>query len=112
MVTTLSMGIFPDAQGQATHNSLVGSCRTLKPSKILWVSLLPAIRKKIQSKMKALERSQHYSSISDAKGQVTPKSMMKSGQNSISSKLLWLALLPARMKKIEEARLVTRFSPL
>ena len=41
-----SMGIFPDAQGQLTHKSLVGSCRILHPFKILWLSLLPArIRK-------------------------------------------------------------------
>ena len=50
-----SMGIFPNAQGQVTHKSLVGSCRISNPSKILWVSLLPAGLKKIQSKMKALE---------------------------------------------------------
>ena len=38
--------------------------------------------------------------FSDAHGQLTPKSVMESCQNSNSSKLLWLALLPARMKKI------------
>ena len=32
-----SMGIFPDAQGQLTHKSLVGSCRILNPFKILWL---------------------------------------------------------------------------
>ena len=43
-----SMGIFPDAQGQLTHKSLVQSCRNSNPSKILWLSSLPArIMKKV-----------------------------------------------------------------
>ena len=46
-----SMGIFPDAQGQLTLQSLVRSGR---------ISLLPASIKKIRSKMKALECSQHF----------------------------------------------------
>ena len=58
-----SMGIFPNAQGQLTHKSFVGYCPISNPSEILWVSLLPARMKKIQSKMKALEWSQHYSLI-------------------------------------------------
>ena len=48
-----SMGIFPDARGQLTHKSLVGSCQISKPSKMLWMSLLPE-RIKNQSKMKEL----------------------------------------------------------
>ena len=42
-----------------------------------------------------------YINFSDAQGQVTPQSLVKSGQNSNSSKLLWLSWLPARMKKIQ-----------
>ena len=43
-----SMGIFPDAQGQLTHKSLVGSCRILNSFEIIWLSLLPArIMKKV-----------------------------------------------------------------
>ena len=38
--------------------------------------------------------------FSDAQGQLTPKSVMKSCPKSNSSKLLWLVLLPARMMKI------------
>ena len=38
--------------------------------------------------------------FSDAQGQLTPKSVMESCQNSNPSKLLWLTLLSARMKKI------------
>ena len=37
--------------------------------------------------------------FSDAQGQLTPKSVMESCRNSKSSKLLWLGLLSARMKK-------------
>ena len=96
-----SMGIFPNAQGQQTHKPFVGYCPISNPSEILWVSSLPARMKRIQSKIKALEWSQHYSLIfSHAQGQLTPKSVMESCQNSNPSKLLWLTLLPARMKKI------------
>ena len=49
------MGIFPDAQGQVTHKSLVGSCRISKTFEILWLSLLPARIKKSKSKIKELE---------------------------------------------------------
>ena len=38
--------------------------------------------------------------FSDAQGQLTPKSVTESCPNSNPSKLLWLTLLPARMKKI------------
>ena len=70
-----SMGIFPNAQGHVTHKSLVGSCQISNPSEILWVFLLSARKKKIRSKMKALEWSQHYSLIfSDAHGQITRNS--------------------------------------
>ena len=54
------MGIFPDAQGQLTHKSLIQSCPISNPFEILWLSLLTASIKKNQSNMKALEWSQHY----------------------------------------------------
>ena len=54
------MGIFPDAQGQLTHKSLVGSCRISNPFEILWLSLLPARIKQNKSKMKELEWSQDF----------------------------------------------------
>ena len=57
------MGIFSDAQGQLTPQSLVRSGRISNLSEMLWLSLLPAKTKKIRSKMKALECSQHYTSI-------------------------------------------------
>ena len=55
-----SMGIFPDAQGQLTHKSLVGSCWISNPFKTLWLFSLPTRIKKIQSKIKELERSQGF----------------------------------------------------
>ena len=38
--------------------------------------------------------------FSHAQGQLAPKSAMESCRNSNPSKLSWLTLLPARMKKI------------
>ena len=58
-----SMGIFPGAQGQLTPQSLVRSGRVSNSSEMLWMSSLPASMKKIRSKMKALEWTQHYTAI-------------------------------------------------
>ena len=58
-----SMGIFPDAQGQLTPQSLVRSGRISNSYEMLWMSSLPASMKKIRSKIEALECSQHYTSI-------------------------------------------------
>ena len=55
-----SMGIFPDAQEQLTHKSLVGSCRISNPFEVLWFTLLPARIKKNKSKMKELEWSHDF----------------------------------------------------
>ena len=55
-----SMGIFPNAQGQLTHKSFLEYCPILNPSKILWLSSLPARIKKNQPKMKELEWSQGF----------------------------------------------------
>ena len=55
-----SMGIFPDAQGQLTLQSLVRSSRILNSSEMLWMFSLPASMKKTREKMKALECSQHF----------------------------------------------------
>ena len=49
------MGIFPDAQGQLTPQSLVRSGRISNSSEMLSIFSLPASMKKIRSKMKALE---------------------------------------------------------
>ena len=53
-----SLKIFYDAQGKLTPQSEVGSTLNSNSSKLLWLSLLPAKMRKIQSKMKALEWSQ------------------------------------------------------
>ena len=55
-----SMGIFPDAQGQLTLQSLVRSGPISNSSEMLWMFSLPASMKKIRSKMKALEWTQHF----------------------------------------------------
>ena len=55
-----SMRIFPDAQRQLTPQSLVRSGRISNSSEMLWMFSLPASMKKIRSKMKALEWSQHF----------------------------------------------------
>ena len=48
--------------------------------------------------------------FSDAQGQLTPKSVMESCQNSNPSKLLWLVLLSVRMKKIHPKMKVPEWS--
>ena len=55
-----SMGIFPEAQGKLTPQSLVRSSRISNSSEMFWMFSLPASMKKIRSKMKALEWSQHF----------------------------------------------------
>ena len=58
--------------------------------------------KKIQSKMKALEFSQHYTAIfSGAQGQITRKLVVVSGQKLSIFKLACMSSLPARMRMIE-----------
>ena len=81
------------------------SCRDSNSSKILWLALLPARTKKIHWKMKALEWSQRFSHFKsmgifpNAQGQLTHKSFVIYCQISNLSKILWLASLPAGMKK-------------
>ena len=87
------MGIFPDAQGQLTPQSLVRSGRISNSSEMLWMSCKNASMKKIQSKIEALECSQHQ-------GQITLESVVVSSRNWNSSKLSRMSLLPTRMKMI------------
>ena len=98
-----SIGIFTDAQGQLTPQSLVRSGRISNSSEMLWMSLLPASMKKIRSKMKALEWTQHYRAIFQ----------MRKGRYKLwcwcrylaeilnSSKLSCMSSLPARMRMID-----------
>ena len=104
VVTTLFINI-SDAQGQLTPKSVIESCRNSNSSKLLWLVLLSARMMKIRPKMKVLEWSQHffhYKSMGifpHAQGQLTHKSLVGSCQISNPFKILWLFLLPARIKK-------------
>ena len=90
---------------QTLPKSVMESCRNSSPSKLLWLTLLPARLKKIHWKMKALDWSQrfsHYKSMGifpNAQGQLTHKSFVGYCPISNPSKILWLSSLPARIKK-------------
>ena len=58
-----SMGIFPDAQGQLTPQSLVRSGRISNSSENIMEVLVTCKFELIRSKMKALEWTQHYTAI-------------------------------------------------
>ena len=60
-VVTILFIDFSHTKGQLTPNSVKDSCRNSNPSKLLWLTLLPARTKKIHWKMKILEWSQHFS---------------------------------------------------
>ena len=91
--TTLYLN-FSDAQEQITQESVVVSGRNLNSSKLSCMSSLLARMRMIESKMKELECSQdnsHYKSMgifSDAQGQLTPQSLVRSGRISNSSEML------------------------
>ena len=66
------------------------------------MSSLPASMKKIRSKLKALQWSQHYTAIfSDAQGQITLVLVSVSVRNLNSSKLSCMSSLPGRMRMID-----------
>ena len=115
VVTTLFID-FSQAQGQLTPKSVMESCQNSNPSKLLWLTLLPARMKKIHWKMKALEWSQrffHYKSTGifpNAQGQLTQKSFDGYCPISNPSQILWVSLLPARMKKIQSKMMALEWS--
>ena len=84
------------------------SCQNSNPSKLLSLTLLPTRIKKIDWKMKVLEWSQrfsHYKTMGifpNAQGQITHKSFVVYCPISNPSEILWLSLLPARMKKFQQ----------
>ena len=106
VVTTL-YSKFSDAQGQITLVVVSVSGRNFNSSKLSCMSSLPARMRMIDSKMKELECSQdfsHYKSMGifpDAQGQLTPQSLVRSGQISNPSEMLWMFSLPVSMKKIQ-----------
>ena len=87
MFTTLYSN-FSDAQGQITLKLVVVSGRNFNSFKLLCMSSLPARMRMVDLKMKELECSQdfsHYKSMwifPDAQGQLTPQSLVRSGQIS------------------------------
>ena len=103
--TTLYIN-FSEAQGQISPDSMVVSDRNLMSSKLSCM-FSSARMKIIQSKMKVLEWSQHFSHYKsigifpDAQGQLTPQSFVRSGRISNLFDTLWFSLLPAKMKKIQ-----------
>ena len=103
--TTLYIN-FSDTQGQITLGLVVVSVRNLNSSKLPCISSLSARMKMIQSKIIELEWSQHFSHYKsmgifpDAQGQLTPQSLVRSGPISDLFKMLWMSLLPARIKTI------------
>ena len=92
MDTTLYRN-FSDTQGQITLVLVSVSGPNLNSSKLSCMSLLPARMRMIDSKMKELECSQdfsHYKSMGifpDAQGQLTPQSLVRSGQILNSSEM-------------------------
>ena len=72
-------------QGQITLESVMVSSQNLNQSKLSCMYLLPARMKMIQSKMKEVEWSQHFSHykskgiFQDTQGQRTPQSLIRSG---------------------------------
>ena len=76
-------------------------------SRVYGCPFLPARMKKIRSKMKALECSQHYTmyiDFSDAQGQITSESVVVFGRNLKSSKLQCISSSPARIKMIQSKK--------
>ena len=88
---------FSDVQGQIPLVLVVVSGHNLNSSKLSCMSSLPTRMRLIKLKMKELECSQdfpHYKSIgifSDAQGQLTPHSLVRSGPISNSSEMLWMS---------------------
>ena len=95
-----SMGIFPDAQGQLTPQSLVRSGRISNSSEMLWMSLLPASMKKIKNEGARVDTTL-YSNLTDAQGQITLVLVSVSARNLNSFKLSCMSSLPTRMRMID-----------
>ena len=101
------------------------SGRNLNSSKLLCMSLLSARMKMIQSKMKALEWSQHFSHYKsmgispDAQGQLTPQSLIRSGRISNLFEIVINILItcknkedPIKMKALEWSQDFSHYNPM
>ena len=83
-----SMGIFPDAQGQLTLQSMIRSGQISNSSKTVWLSSLPAKNEEDPIKNRgARVFATLYITFSDVQGQTTLVFVVVSGQNSNPSKL-------------------------
>ena len=84
---------------------MVGSSQISNSYKLSCMLSLPASKKRIRSitaEKKMRHRFSHYKPMgifSDVQGQLTPQSVVQSGQNSNSSELSYMSLLPASMGK-------------
>ena len=110
------MGIFPDAQGQLTLQSMVRSGQISNSSKTLWLSSSPAKNEEDPIKNRgARVFNTLYMNFSDVQGQIILVLVVVSGRNLNSFKLSYMSSLPARMRMIdlknEGARVFTRFLP-
>ena len=94
-------------------------------TELSWLVLLSARVKKINPKMKVLERSQHFSHYKsmgispDAQGQLTHKSLIQFCRISNPFEILWLSSLPARtkmnqskMKELEWSQDFPHYNPM
>ena len=88
------MGIFPSAQGQVTH-----ILPNFEPIRDIMGFLVACKNEEDSFKNEgARVVTTLFIDFSESQGQLTPKSVMESCPNSNLSELLWLVLLPARMK--------------
>ena len=89
------MGIFLDAQWQLTPQSEVSSGRISVSSRLYGCPCYLQEWRRSNKKKGARVVTTLFIDLSDAQGQLTPKSVMESYEYSDSSKLLLLSLLPA-----------------
>ena len=104
-----SMGIFPDAQGQLTPQSLVRSGRISNSSEMLWMFSLPASMKKIRSKMKALEWTPEFRSDL-AQNLMQPFPHPNDGSDKISLRLAHWLRRYSSLKMFTDARRINRYT--
>ena len=97
-----SMGIFPDAQGQLTPQSLVRSGPSSNYVQDLMDVLVTCQYEEdpIKNRGARVFTTLHIN-FSDVQGQITLELVVVSGQNLNSSKLSCMSLLPAIMRMID-----------
>ena len=84
----------------------MASGRNSNSSKLLCMFLLPARMNMIRAKVKELEWSEQFflykymGIFPETQGQLTQQSSVRSDRISNSFEMLWMSLLPARIKKI------------